>query len=337
MVLAIDVDLLRLPTTPLELLVVILLVSIVAGLVLAGLAAAGTPLVDRKWPADEPLDSTEMLWGESGGYIQRHFKGLDLEVAKDLATGFVEVKVPAGEYIVEQGDPATHFYVLKSGDAEVIQRVQVGDGGLVREDTIRRHSPGDSFGEIGILRRTARTASVRAVTDCVVLQLSAEDFVAGAASSEAEDNPLFRQVDEYMRRDRERQEQAESRRRMGQAPEPPAAAPGQAAPVGAATATALMEPPSMPASTPGPAGGGPDLADTSTDYGGEDAPDFVATHVVPHSGLLAWVAPDAAAEPIATLAGGVELRVVGETGAWARVVAQNGWEGWVDGRALQRR
>src|SRR5690349_7859175 len=84
MLLRLDVDVLDLPTTPLQLLVSVLLVSLVAGGVLLVLSTLGTPLVDRRWPADEPLDPTEMLWGESGGYIKRHFPGLDVEIGKDI-------------------------------------------------------------------------------------------------------------------------------------------------------------------------------------------------------------------------------------------------------------
>lgn len=62
---------------------------------------------------------------------------------------------------------------------------------------------------------------------------------------------------------------------------------------------------------------------------------FVATHVVPASGLAAWAAPDPNQPPMANLAQGVELRVVETAGDWARVVAENSWEGWVDGRELQ--
>ena len=58
---------------------------------------------------------------------------------------------------------------------------------------------------------------------------------------------------------------------------------------------------------------------------------------MPAAGCLAWAEPDPSAAPVATLAAGVELRVVGESGAWARVVAANGWEGWVDGRPLETR
>jgi hypothetical protein len=299
-VLALDVEFIELPTTALQLLVIVLGLAVVSGLGLVVLTTLGTPLVDKRWPADEPLNPTEMLWGESGGYIRRHFPGLDPNLGKDINSQFTEVKVPAGEAIVEQGDPATHFYVVKSGEVEVSQELPDGS---VRP--IRRHGPGDTFGEVGILRRTPRTATIRAVSDTVVMQLPAEEFVAGVAFSAAEGNILLARVNEYLAAD------AESASRA------PAAAP---------TATV--------AST---AGAAPAVADTTTVVEAVDSGAFVATHVVPASGLLAWVEPDPAAEPVATLAAGVELRVVGESGAWARVVAANGWEGWVDGRALQPR
>jgi hypothetical protein len=300
--LAVDVDLIELPTTALQVLVIVVGLAIVSGLGLMALTTLGTPLVDKRWPADEPLNPTEMLWGESGGYIRRHFPGLDPNLGKDINSQFTEVKVPAGEAIVEQGDPATHFYVVKSGDVEVSQELPDGS---VRP--IRRHGPGDTFGEVGILRRTPRTATIRAVSDAVVMQLPAEEFVAGVAFSAAEGNILLARVNEYLAAD------AENASRV------PAAAP---------TATVA---------TAASAGDAPAIADTTTVVAAVESAEFVATHVVPSSGLLAWVEPDPGAEPVATLAAGVELRVVGESGAWARVVAANGWEGWVDGRALQPR
>lgn len=300
MVLGIDVDVVDLPTTPLQLLVAVLVVSIIAGIGLVALTTLATPLVDRRWPADEPLDPTEMLWGESGGYIRRHFPGLDVEIGKDINTQFTELKVPAGEAVVEQGDPATHFYVVKSGELEVSQRLPDGS-----ERVIRTHGPGETFGEVGILRRTPRTATIRAVGDAVVLQLPAEEFVAGVAFSAAEGNQLLSRVNEYLAADAARAEQVV-----------PAA-------------------PTVVAGTP-VADAAP-VADTTTPTAAGDTADFVPTHVVPSAGMPAWASPDPAAAPVATLAGGVELRVVGETGAWARVVAANGWEGWVDGRSLSPR
>ena len=65
-------------------------------------------------------------------------------------------------------------------------------------------------------------------------------------------------------------------------------------------------------------------------------PGWTPTHVVPASGVAAWDAPDPNRAPIVMLAGGVQLVVVEERGAWARVVGSNGWSGWVDGRLLAR-
>lgn len=61
---------------------------------------------------------------------------------------------------------------------------------------------------------------------------------------------------------------------------------------------------------------------------------WVPTHAVPPDNLPAWAAPDPSAPPAATLAAGLPLQVVEWNGAWARVRAENGWSGWVDGRRL---
>jgi hypothetical protein len=63
-------------------------------------------------------------------------------------------------------------------------------------------------------------------------------------------------------------------------------------------------------------------------------PGWTPTHVAPPAGLAAWDEPDPSRAPMVTLAGGVQLSVAEERGAWARVVGSNGWTGWVDGRLL---
>jgi CRP-like cAMP-binding protein len=299
-VLGLDVDFVRLPTSALEILVIVLLLAVIASAFVALLTTAATPLVDRRWPADEPLNPTEMLWGESGGYIRRNFPGLDVSIGKDINTQFTEVAVPPGENIVEQGEPSSHFYILKSGQMEVLQRNPDGS-----ESIVRHIAEGDSFGEVGILRRTPRTATIRAVTDCVVLQLPAEEFIAGVAFSAAEGNELMTRVNEYLVAD------AKRAATVAQAPAMP-------------TADMLTR-------------AAPAQADMSSDLGGAGAGPFVPTHVVAGQGTMAWPKPDASLPPFATLPGGTQLRRIGEAGAWAHVVAQNGWEGWVDGRMLTPR
>lgn len=64
------------------------------------------------------------------------------------------------------------------------------------------------------------------------------------------------------------------------------------------------------------------------------APAWTATHRVPDEGMAAWTAPDPSLPPAVTLGGRLELVVAERAGDWARVVAVNGWTGWVDGRRL---
>lgn len=293
MVVAFNVDVVKVSSTPLQLLIVIVIVAAVAAFGFFLFTVVGAPFVDKRWPADEPLNPIEMLWGESGGYIQRTFRGLDLGTSKDLASQFQEKKYKAGDTIIEQGDPATHFYVIKDGNVEVSQTID--SGAARREDVINQFGPGQSFGETAILRRTARTATVRALTDCTVLELSAEDFVAGAALSAAEDNELLARVDTYMQADAARAASAKSAAGIGflSRDEAPAAA---AAAVAATT-------------------------------------EWRPTHRV-RTAMSAWSEPDPSASPTAELREGVEVAVLESRGSWAHVSAANGWEGWVDGREL---
>lgn len=296
-VLAVEVDVVRLPTTALQMLVVILVLAALAAGGLALLTTAATPLVDKRWPADEPLNPTEMLWGETGGYIRRHFPGLDPDAGKAAASGFVKIEIPAGENVVEEGEPSTHFYVIEEGEVEVLQRTAAGT-----DNVIRTLGPGDTFGEVGILRRSARTATIRAAVESTLLELPAEDFLAAVAFSASEGNNLMGRVNDYLAADARR-----------------TAATSAMAPIAPAAASAAA---------------GPAVLDTSVALAGTGAVAFVATHVVPATGLLAWLEPDPSAAPTTTLGPGTELRVVGQTGVWSRVTTSNGWEGWVDGRTL---
>jgi hypothetical protein len=60
---------------------------------------------------------------------------------------------------------------------------------------------------------------------------------------------------------------------------------------------------------------------------------FRATHTAPADGLDAWSEPGSG-PAAAHVDAGVPLAVVERRGDWARVIAENGWSGWVDGRRL---
>jgi SH3-like domain-containing protein len=53
--------------------------------------------------------------------------------------------------------------------------------------------------------------------------------------------------------------------------------------------------------------------------------------------LQARTAPDPTLAPVATLAPGVQLRLLERLGDWGHVEGSNGWRGWVDARQLVAR
>jgi CRP-like cAMP-binding protein len=92
---------------------------------------------------------------------------LPLPAIEQLARGLEPVDVAVGQVVFRQGDVGDHYFVIESGEAEVI-----GDGQLVA--TL---GPGLGFGEIALLRRVRRTATVRATTELRLKALRADRFL----------------------------------------------------------------------------------------------------------------------------------------------------------------
>jgi CRP-like cAMP-binding protein len=70
-----------------------------------------------------------------------------------------------GEVVVRKGDRADAMYLIASGEVEVVlpdENVKLG--------------PGDFFGEMAVVNRRRRIATVRALSPCRLLVLDAEDF-----------------------------------------------------------------------------------------------------------------------------------------------------------------
>jgi predicted MFS family arabinose efflux permease len=93
---------------------------------------------------------------------------LPLPAMEQLARGLEPVAVPAGHVVFSQGDIGDRYYVIESGEAEV-----VGDAHVVA--TLGR---GEGFGEIALLRRIRRTATVRATSELRLQALRSDHFLA---------------------------------------------------------------------------------------------------------------------------------------------------------------
>jgi hypothetical protein len=158
----------------------------------------------------------------------------------------------------------------------------------------------------------------------VVLELGADDFVASAALSAADEVDFAKVVEGYLAADLER------------AAAPPAAPRPTAARAPAPAATA---PPAPPAAAPEPADA-PTPPTTGTTVAPGAAADaapgrsWQPTHLVPAGGLPGWDDARRSGPPVRKLPARTELVVVERTGRTARVVTEEGWQGWVDGRLL---
>jgi CRP-like cAMP-binding protein len=93
--------------------------------------------------------------------------GVPGEVLARLAKQMEREEIPAGTVVVREGEPGDRFYVVFSGMLRVGQR-DLGRRGVLR--------PGDYFGEVALAMDMPRTATVTAVTPCVVASCDRATF-----------------------------------------------------------------------------------------------------------------------------------------------------------------
>ena len=100
------------------------------------------------------------------------FAGASRLAVERLARAAVETSAPSGHVVIREGDEADALWVLVSGEVEVTAR-----GEAARARRLRTMGPGSYFGEIGLLRRMPRTATVRALEPCELLRIDGPDFL----------------------------------------------------------------------------------------------------------------------------------------------------------------
>jgi CRP-like cAMP-binding protein len=96
------------------------------------------------------------------------FEELDRKHRRLIAQHAEEIDVPAGTKLVRQGEFAYEFFVILEGTGEVLR-----DGERVDE-----LGPGDFLGEMGIVGKAARNATVETTSDARVMVMTEQDFRA---------------------------------------------------------------------------------------------------------------------------------------------------------------
>ena len=161
-----------------------------------GLGSAVTPLLIDAWGARGTLLATGLLLvavaavslprlagidgaiaapGPNLALLRRvsFFRPLPFAIVEHLARELQTAAYEPGEVIIAEGESGESFHIIVTGEAQVSS-----EGSQLRE-----MGAGDSFGEIALLRRIPRTATVTALSRVETRILTREEFLAAVTGS----------------------------------------------------------------------------------------------------------------------------------------------------------
>ena len=104
------------------------------------------------------------------------------------------VAVSAGTRVITEGEPGDRYFAVADGELDITR----GGGQLLR---IGR---GDGFGEVALVRDVPRTASVTAVTDCLLYSLDGDVFMETVTANASAGRVAVDVVDGHLRDRRHR-------------------------------------------------------------------------------------------------------------------------------------
>jgi CRP-like cAMP-binding protein len=96
------------------------------------------------------------------------FESLDRKHRQLIAQHAEQIDVPAGTKLVRQGEFAYEFFVVLDGTCEVRRD----------DERVDEIGPGDFLGEMGIVSKATRNATVETTSDARVMVMTEQDFRA---------------------------------------------------------------------------------------------------------------------------------------------------------------
>jgi NADH dehydrogenase len=100
----------------------------------------------------------------------------------------------AGETIIRQGEIGDRFYIIESGEVEIV-RQEPGQP----EQQLAVRSTGDSFGELALLQDAPRAASVKCLTAVDVIMFNRKDFLTLVGSYDIFRHQMDKETAEFSR------------------------------------------------------------------------------------------------------------------------------------------
>lgn len=110
------------------------------------------------------------------------FNSLDEQEAVDILEITKEKKFPKGEAIMQEGKEGDSMYIVADGDVEVSKTLtmKAGEGNFTKGEKILKRFKAEDivvFGEIAMIDRENRSASVVTTTDCILLEIKRGDLL----------------------------------------------------------------------------------------------------------------------------------------------------------------
>ncbi len=137
------------------------------------------------------------------------FAGLPEADLERLSAQAETVVVRAGDNLMEEGAPGDAAYVVVDGEFEVIKKADA------RDITIAVRDPGQIIGEMALLDRAPRSATVRAVRESHVLRIRGDAFQRVLSDSSAAALSLLQTVTHRLRENEALLRQSEKMASLG--------------------------------------------------------------------------------------------------------------------------
>jgi putative ABC transport system ATP-binding protein len=98
------------------------------------------------------------------------FGDLTTDRLSEIAHQMKAILYPPNTAIIQQGDEGDLFYLIRKGEVEVIQQRDAS------EETIAKLHEGDFFGEVALIKKQRRNATVKSTEETLCYTLSQEQF-----------------------------------------------------------------------------------------------------------------------------------------------------------------
>ncbi|CAD7956768.1 unnamed protein product [Amoebophrya sp. A25] len=119
-----------------------------------------------------------------GSFLFSTLDSGDLDI---VVMAMEELRAPAGQRVINQGEDGDCLYVIEEGAFEC----KILDKVTNEENVVKTCEPGDAFGELSLLYNAPRAASVDAAVDSVMWKLDRETFNAIVRDASAKKREMY--------------------------------------------------------------------------------------------------------------------------------------------------